>query len=278
MSWSEKRMGGFVKSSQFKESLLYVCLVYGFSGLIALFVLKSGVEDGILYRVLVVLATASPSITAILLMVAKLGISGAFHTLKEMLDFKLAIRLYWVILILPFAFMLAGKTLAWLIFGLAPIWIVIPDTIVTSLVSPLGEEFGWRGYLTGRLLKHFNPVQSSVILGLVWAGWHYWFYLIPGPFSIEIPFLFLVLSCIADTAWYTYFFVRSGGSVVTALLFHFAYNLSYRVIPIRTSLYSGNSWPYLLTVILELLAGFWALTRKLVERLNEKMANSTDMA
>lgn len=36
----------------------------------------------------------------------------------------------------------------------------------------LGEETGWRGYALPQLQRRFSPLASSLILALVWFGWH----------------------------------------------------------------------------------------------------------
>jgi membrane protease YdiL (CAAX protease family) len=42
----------------------------------------------------------------------------------------------------------------------------------TLLGGPLGEEPGWRGYALPRLEAIFGPVHGSLLLGLLWTGWH----------------------------------------------------------------------------------------------------------
>ena len=269
-------MRRFLKTRHFKESLLFIALAYGFSGLITLVLILCDIEDGLLYKIMVGFATTSPSISAIFIIIIKQGFRDGLNCIKKMLNFKLHFKMYAFILLLPFAFMLMGKLLSWMLFGLLPLaWVLIPDTIATSIISPLGEEFGWRGFLTGRLTKYFSIMKVSIILGLIWAGWHYWFFLIPGEFNIEIPLLLFVLSCVADTILYTYFFLKSEASVVTAILFHFAYNLSYRMIPIRTNIYLGNSLPYLVTLVIELLLGIFLISRGMKSLPNENIDHFT---
>jgi len=37
----------------------------------------------------------------------------------------------------------------------------------------LGEEIGWSGFLTPKLLKLFSIPVTSLIVGLLWSAWHY---------------------------------------------------------------------------------------------------------
>lgn len=45
--------------------------------------------------------------------------------------------------------------------------LVIPAALVL-----LGEEFGWRGYLQKRLYPE-QPVRAAVLVGIIWAVWHF---------------------------------------------------------------------------------------------------------
>jgi membrane protease YdiL (CAAX protease family) len=48
--------------------------------------------------------------------------------------------------------------------------IVLP---LTSIVSAAGEEIGWRGYLVPRMHALVGFTGTSLIVGLIWAAWHY---------------------------------------------------------------------------------------------------------
>lgn len=48
--------------------------------------------------------------------------------------------------------------------------IVLP---LTSIVSAAGEEIGWRGYLVPRMHALAGFTGTSLIVGLIWAAWHY---------------------------------------------------------------------------------------------------------
>jgi uncharacterized protein len=43
--------------------------------------------------------------------------------------------------------------------------------------GPLLEEPGWRGFALPRLQEKFGPLAGTIVLGLLWAAWHYPHYL-----------------------------------------------------------------------------------------------------
>jgi membrane protease YdiL (CAAX protease family) len=45
--------------------------------------------------------------------------------------------------------------------------------IVGSLSRAVGEEIGWRGFLVPELSKSAGYTKTSIIVGLVWAAWHF---------------------------------------------------------------------------------------------------------
>jgi uncharacterized protein len=45
--------------------------------------------------------------------------------------------------------------------------------------GPLFEESGWRGFALPRMQHRFGPVRGSLLLGMLWMGWHFFLY-VPG--------------------------------------------------------------------------------------------------
>jgi uncharacterized protein len=44
--------------------------------------------------------------------------------------------------------------------------------IVISIPFAFGEEFGWRGYAQGKLVREFGLVPGLLLLGVIWGFWH----------------------------------------------------------------------------------------------------------
>ena len=175
--------------------------------------------------------------------------------------FKLSILLgkghiYILVFTIPAIFMFCGVFIGTIIFKISPIvWIMFPNTFLTALVAPLGEEFGWRGFAMPQLQKKLSPIKTSLLLGVIWAVWHYWLFLIPGQFKNNAPFSIFLMGCIADTLWFTWFYNKSKSSILVGILFHFSYNLTYHIVPINPIYFYGNITPYLIMIICEFTLG-----------------------
>jgi membrane protease YdiL (CAAX protease family) len=64
----------------------------------------------------------------------------------------------------------ASPNLAALLFSIPALATV---GLLESVVSALGEEIGWRGFLLPRLTTRFGFTLGCLVSGLIWAIWHY---------------------------------------------------------------------------------------------------------
>ncbi len=90
----------------------------------------------------------------------------------------------------------------------------------------LGEETGWRGFALVRLQQGRSALAASLLLGLLWAGWHLptLFYL---PSYVQhgvaaVPGL--VIGTAVGSIVLTWLVNGSGGSVLLAIVWHGAFN------------------------------------------------------
>jgi membrane protease YdiL (CAAX protease family) len=91
--------------------------------------------------------------------------------------------------------------------------------------GPLGEEIGWRGDLLPKLLERRGPIVASLIVGGVWYLWHLPLYAATGRFELTAGFLAGYLANnLAFSFLHTWFFQRSGGSALLAVVLHTAGN------------------------------------------------------
>jgi membrane protease YdiL (CAAX protease family) len=99
--------------------------------------------------------------------------------------------------------------------------------MLTSCISALGEELGWRGFLVPQLAKVTSFPRVTLISGGIWALWHYPLILFAdyhgaGPLWYSIAcFTVMVLGISFLFAWMR----LKSGSVWTGMLLHASHNL-----------------------------------------------------
>lgn len=101
--------------------------------------------------------------------------------------------------------------------------------LVTFLGGPFFEEPGWRGFALPRMQHKFGPLIGTLLLGVLWAAWHYPQYMMPdwaaqnGGFTPWSVFVY-TLSVIPLTVIITWVFNYSRGSLLLATLTHASIN------------------------------------------------------
>ena len=97
--------------------------------------------------------------------------------------------------------------------------------VILTLTDGLGEEPGWRGFALPRLLDRTNPLVASLLLGVLWAGWHLPLVWTEGSPLFGGPAWLLFLDLPAKSVLFTWIFLRTRGSVLLAALLHGTTNL-----------------------------------------------------
>jgi uncharacterized protein len=139
------------------------------------------------------------------------------------------------------AFLFLGPLVIALIYGLLgnPVTGLRPGVTMPSLLGtvlftlfsgPIAEEAGWRGFALPRLQVRYNALVSSLILGVVHTCWHIPLFFLTGATQLSIPFPFYLALVVTLTVYYTWVYNNTGGSLITAVLGHFAFNLTGTLI------------------------------------------------
>jgi len=144
---------------------------------------------------------------------------------------------------------------------------VLPQVIVILLIA-LGEEYGWRGYALPKLQERYNALISSLILGLVWAFWHFPGYLIGTGVPLDMPFPVFVLWVLPATILITWVY-NNTKSILSAIFMHMAANAAFNylyLLPEFTGqlntfwVFLGVLW--LVTITITISFGYTSLTGK----------------
>jgi membrane protease YdiL (CAAX protease family) len=174
----------------------------------------------------------APTISATILTAVWQGKSGLRELYSRLIRWRFGLQWYALILLgIPFLGWLAAQA-----GGAKPVYeLTNPALAILILLNllytgPLCEELGWRGYALPRLLRQFNPLVASLILGIFWGVWHLPSFYISSlvQSSLSLPaFLFFGLFTSILMTW---IFQHTGGSVLAAVLFHYTINVSFSII------------------------------------------------
>jgi membrane protease YdiL (CAAX protease family) len=162
----------------------------------------------------------------------------------------------------------------------APDWLVLVGYFLLigsagmalSMAFALGEEIGWRGFLTPRLTARFGFKAAALLTGVIWAAWH-----LPLVFFADYNnsatswfgvtcFAALMLGMSVIMAWLR---LRSG-SLWTAAVFHASHNQFIQVFFTPATSVRGAKTSFAIdefgfalpAVVLILAIVFWRLAIK----------------
>jgi len=91
------------------------------------------------------------------------------------------------------------------------------------------EELGWRGYATPLLLKKYNPLLSGLIIGIIWSVWHAPLHFIGFAGGGWIGLLYRFLYNIPFGIIFTWYYIKSQGNLLGAIVLHTSINIYYNV-------------------------------------------------
>jgi membrane protease YdiL (CAAX protease family) len=123
--------------------------------------------------------------------------------------------------------------------------------LVLVLGGPMGEEFGWRGYLTPALTARMNWRAASLVVGVIWGIWHLPLFFTAGTPQAAMAMSVFILNILAGAVIFGWMFERTRGSVVPALVLHTSLNAWAGILAIIPT---ATVWrPYVLLTGLQLL-------------------------
>ncbi len=180
-----------------------------------------------------------PMVGALILTAVINGRAGLKALLARVVQWRVNLRWYGVALLLPVALGLSAFGLNLLLGAPMPAaaqlppWAAILSVFLSQLIFiQVGEELGWRGFALPRLLEGRSALAASLILGLLWLGWHLPSYATGAISAVFIPIPFI-------TAFlFTWLYQHTNGSVLIAILFHSMLNtVAATVYPLFTGVY-----------------------------------------
>ncbi|TPI80010.1 type II CAAX endopeptidase family protein [Mesorhizobium sp. B2-8-9] len=175
--------------------------------------------------------TFGPAVSGFIVAALVGGWSAVKAILTSMVKWRVRPIWYLAAFGLPFGAQLASILINSLFGSVQPAWGNIPAVsemlpmiaLYAVFSGPLGEEPGWRGFAAPRLLACRSALASSLILGVIWAVWHFPLGLV-GDLSLYGT-INVVLAAIVFTWLY-----QNTGSVLLAILMHVTHQNSVRFL------------------------------------------------
>lgn len=133
---------------------------------------------------------------------------------------------------LTVALLYRATTGAWPRFGDVPWYVMLAAALGSTLLGgQVGEELGWRGYALPRLAMKFGLGGASLLLGVLWAGWHLPLFFILGGDTVGQSFPLYVLQVTALSVAITWLYAKTHGSLLLTMLLHAAVNNTKDIVP-----------------------------------------------
>jgi membrane protease YdiL (CAAX protease family) len=181
-------------------------------------------------------AVFGPALAALIMIAFTQGRSGVGQWLRSLVQWRVGMHWYLFVLLGIPLIMLIGESV---VHGLRPFqmlaqqWPVLftrylPYVAITTVLTGLGEESGWRGFAQSRFQANYGPLLGTFLLGLLWSGWHLpnLFFQPGGLYTFGLWFAATLVNAFV-LAWV---YNATNGSVLLVMLLHAAQNTTSRLV------------------------------------------------
>lgn len=169
------------------------------------------------------LATWSPAITGLALVVACTGLPGLRRFLSRLLLWR-STPGWWLFILLglPLVFMAGSLLQGGALLATLPPQGVRPMLALLAMMLILGpvEELGWRGVAQPLLQRHMAPFWAGALIGVVWGIWHLPAFYLSGVVYEDWHFLPFFIGNVTLAILVTPLFNAARGSLLLPVLFH----------------------------------------------------------
>ncbi|MGC4806755.1 CPBP family intramembrane glutamic endopeptidase [Micromonospora sp. DT233] len=155
--------------------------------------------------------------------------------------FRLRVGWRWYLLVLagvPAVILLSTFALpqAWgqaRTFSILVVAVYLPMMLVQFVTTAAAEEPGWRDFALPRLQRRYGAVPGTVLLGLLWGGWHLPLFLTEWGGYPNVSWVYpveFVAGCVPLSLVMTWVFNRTRESLPLIMLLHAGINSTYSLV------------------------------------------------
>lgn len=214
-----------------------------------------------------------PVIAAIILEYRENKGAGVRALLKRSFDFRrIKVKTWYIPLLLlyPIALVLSFFVIRLSGTHLPAPFITLQSTLILFVVffiAALGEELGWSGYTIDPMQERWGALKASILLGLVWAAWHY-VPLVQANRSV-MWITWWTLYTVASRVIMVWLFNNMGKSVFAMVVFHMILNVGWQLFPVNGSFFDPRITGLILAVVVIVIVVVWE-PRTLVKYRNRR--------
>lgn len=179
-----------------------------------------------------------PLSAALIMTLLTEGRAGLHHLVARIFKWRVDVRYYVFAILVPVGMFTLACLLNRILTGSWPDLTLLGEVDYLPYLTPLGalgiwlitfglgEETGWRGYALPHLQKTRSATTSTLILGILWAGWHLpmFFYRDTYIQMGIMAFPMLAISLLFAAMIFTWLYNSTNGSLWIVILFHAVFN------------------------------------------------------
>lgn len=207
------------------------------------------------------LMTVCPMLAASVLVYRENKFEGVITLLKRSFDFRRIKHKIWYVptlLIFPLVAVMSFVLLQLTGTNLpAPQIEIFPTLALCAIffVGALGEELGWSGYVIDPMQDRWGALRASIILGAIWAVYHY-VALTQAHHSV-VWIAWWSLYTVAARIMIVWLYNNSGKSVFIATLFHMTLNVVWQLFPVNGSFFDYRFTGITMAVVALIIVVIW---------------------
>lgn len=206
----------------------------------------------------------APLTAAVILVYREERSAGVAALLKRALDYRRIRPAIWYVptlLLMPGIMLVAFLCMRLVGIALPPIRfapIAALGALMVFWLAGASEELGWSGYAIDPLRQRWSALGASLILGSVWAAWHF----IPLTQAGRAPPWIAVwtILTIAVRVLYVWLYNSTGKSVFAVALCHAMENFSSYVIPFTGATYDPRFTAPITALVAAIVTLWWRST------------------
>jgi uncharacterized protein len=202
-----------------------------------------------------------PLIAALLVVYRWNKAAGVRALLKKAFDYGQIRAKAWyvpIVLLMPGVALVSFALMRWTGVPVpVPQFSALPTLILALafFVAALGEELGWTGYAIDPMQDRWGALPAALVLGSVWAVWHFVPLLQAGRTPAWIAWW--SLGTVAMRVIMVWIYDNAGKSVFAVAVLHAAANLAWQLFPVHGSYFDPRIDGLILATVAAALTILW---------------------